>query len=111
MWNDYNKSPRILLAHAKHREIYLYLSWGNEHNWVKLELKKISLILVQRLKGSPKSVGEPKKEMLVKPVQSIKAPLPMLVTPLGKDIEIKPVQPEYLQLVVCQIFLIKTVEK
>ena len=50
-------------------------------------------------------------EMLVRPVQFRNASFSMLVIELGIVILVRPVQFLYLQLFVCQIFLIKTVEK
>ena len=47
----------------------------------------------------------------VKPVQPSKAPIPMLFTLLGIVTEVKPEHLPYLQLAICQLVLIKTVEK
>ena len=47
----------------------------------------------------------------VKPEQFWKAEYPMLVTLLGIVTEVKPEQPQYLQLVVCQLILAEMVEK
>lgn len=42
---------------------------------------------------------------LVKPLQSLKALLPMLVTELGIVTLVKPLQPEYLQPIITQYFI------
>ena len=47
----------------------------------------------------------------VRPVQPRNAEPPMLVTLLGMVTEVRPVQPSYLQLIVYQLSMIKTVEK
>ena len=47
----------------------------------------------------------------VSPVQNWKARSPMLVTELGMVTDVSPVQYWYLQFVVCQRLLVKTVEK
>ena len=47
----------------------------------------------------------------VKPVQPLKAPKPIEVAPSGMVIEVKPEHTLYLQLIVYQFVLIKTVEK
>ena len=47
----------------------------------------------------------------VRPIQNSKAPLPMLVTPSEMITEVRPMHFAYLQLVVCQLILFKTVEK
>ena len=59
----------------------------------------------------PMRVTELPMVTLVRPVQPENAEYPMLVTELGMVTLVKPVQKSYLQLVVCQIFSIKTVEK
>ncbi len=47
----------------------------------------------------------------VRPLQPEKAKPPMLVTLLGIVTEVRPLQSWYLQLIVCQLVSIKTVEK
>ena len=47
----------------------------------------------------------------VRPLQPEKAEYPMLVTLLGIVTEVRPKQPQFLQLIVCQLDLVKTVEK
>ena len=49
--------------------------------------------------------------MEVKPAQPLKQDSPMEVTLLGMVTEVKPLQPAYLQLIVYQLGMIKTVEK
>ena len=80
-----------------------------EHPFIKV-LVAVSIMALQLSRES--YFGLPLSTLIdVKPLQPKKALSPMDVTLLGMVRDVRPLQPEYLQLIVYQYISIKTVEK